>query len=149
MPHCRAMPRVDVVIPNWNGRALLESLLPTLAAQTFTDFRVIVVDNGSEDGSVEFLDDREGHVLALPENVGFPPAINRGVAHGTAEYVALLNTDMELDPRWLEALVDALDSDPELAAATPKQLMAQEPGRIDGAGDVMAWTGGTTRRGAG
>ena len=108
------MARVAVVIPSWNGRELLASMLPTLDAQTYRDFRTLVVDNGSTDGTVEWLQSEwpDVEVLALARNVGFAPAVNRGVAAGEEDYVALLNNDMELDPGWLEALVHALDADP-------------------------------------
>jgi GT2 family glycosyltransferase len=143
--------RVAVVIPTWNGRELLATLLPTLAAQRFRDFRTIVVDNGSSDGTVEWLalEWPAVEVLALPANLGFAPAVNRGVRAAHEPYVALLNNDMELDPGWLEALVDALDADPRAGAATPKQRSGIDRERLDGAGDLLAWTGGATRRGIG
>jgi GT2 family glycosyltransferase len=143
--------RVAVVIPSWNGRELLAGVLPTLAAQRYRDFRTLVVDNGSVDGTVEWLAGEwpDVDVLALESNVGFAPAVNRGVAAGDEEYVALLNNDMELDPGWLGALVDALDADPAAGAASPKQRSAQERDRFDGAGDALARTGGATRRGIG
>jgi GT2 family glycosyltransferase len=144
-------PRVDIVIPTWNGRELLATLLPTLQAQSLTDYRVVVADNGSEDGTAEWLRIAwpAAEVVALPENRGFAAAINAGVAAGTSEYVALLNNDMELEPRWLEALVKALDAAPEAGAATPKQRSGHDRAVLDGAGDVIAWTGGASRRGIG
>jgi GT2 family glycosyltransferase len=145
------LPRVDVVIPNWNGRELLATVLGTLDGQTFTDFRVLVADNGSSDGSVEWLRTKRPDVgvIALAENLGFAAAVNAGVAAGASEFVALLNNDMELEPRWLEELVGALDADPRAGAATPKQRSGHERAKLDGAGDVIAWTGGASRRGIG
>jgi len=143
--------RVDVVIPSWNGRELLEGLLPTLAAQTYRDFRTLVIDNGSSDGTAAWLE-REWpgvEVLELERNIGFASAVNRGVAAGRAVYVALLNNDMEVDSGWLDALVRALDTDPAAGAATPKQRSGHDRERLDGAGDAIAWTGGVTRRGIG
>jgi len=143
--------RVAVVIPNWNGRELLARLLPTLAAQTFTDARTIVVDNGSQDGSVEWLASEwpQVEVIALERNIGFAPAVNLGVQAAGEEYVALLNNDMELEPGWLAALVAALDADPALGSACPKQRSGRDRARLDGAGDELAWTGGARRRGIG
>jgi GT2 family glycosyltransferase len=145
------MARVAVVIPSWNGRELLAGVLPTLAAQSYRDARTLVVDNGSNDGTVDWLAREwpDVEVLALERNIGFAPAVNRGVGASDEEYVALLNNDMELDPGWLEALVRALDSDPQAGAATPKQRSAHDRERLDGAGDALARTGGATRRGAG
>ena len=145
------MSRVAVVIPTWNGRELLARALPTLAAQTFTDSRTIVVDNGSEDGSVQWLAREwpDVEVIALDRNIGFAPAVNLGIEHASEEYVALLNNDMELDRGWLGALVGALDADPRLGSACPKQRSGRERERLDGAGDELAWTGGASRRGVG
>jgi GT2 family glycosyltransferase len=144
-------PRVDIVIPTWNGRELLAKLLPTLQAQSFGDWRLVVADNGSEDGTAEWLRTAwpAAEVVALAENRGFAAAVNAGVAAGSGEYVALLNNDMELEPCWLEALVEALDAAPEAGAATPKQRSGHDRDLLDGAGDVIAWTGGATRRGFG
>ena len=146
------MTRVAVVIPSWNGRELLAGVLPTLATQTYRDVRTLVVDNGSADGSVEWLAREwpDVEVLALERNIGFAPAVNLGVeAAREEEYVALLNNDMELDPGWLQALVRALDGDPQAGSASPRQRSAGDRARLDGAGDAIAWTGGVTRRGIG
>ena len=112
---------------------------------------MVVADNGSRDGTVEWLREAwpSAEVVALPENRGFAAAVNAGVAAGTGEYVALLNNDMELDPNWLAALVESLDAAPDAGSATPKQRSGHDRDRLDGAGDVIAWTGGATRRGFG
>jgi GT2 family glycosyltransferase len=143
--------RVEIVIPSWNGRELLAAALPTLARQTFQDFLIRVVDNGSSDGTVEYLNAEwpAVEVLAFDTNRGFAPAVNAGLRAATADYVALLNNDMELEPDWLERLVSALDADPVAGAATPKQLSARDRTRIDGAGDVLSWTSAPSRRGFG
>jgi dolichol-phosphate mannosyltransferase len=125
------MSRVDVVIPSWNGRELLDGVLASLEAEAYRDKRVIVVDNGSEDGTVEHLRAAWPHVdvVALPENRGFAAAVNAGVARGDGEYVALLNNDMELDAGWLGALVAALDdadwvtAGPRFACDTPGERL--------------------------
>jgi GT2 family glycosyltransferase len=145
------MSRVRVVIPSWNGRDLLAGVLPTLAQQSYRDFRTLVVDNGSEDGTVQWLAAEwpEVEVLALERNVGFAPAVNLGVQGGDEEFVALVNNDMELDPGWLGALVASLDADPGLGAACPKQRSGHDRALLDGAGDEIAWTGGVRRRGLG
>jgi len=124
-------------------------VLPTLAAQRYTDFEALVVDNGSTDGTVEYLEREwpDVGVLALPENVGFAPAVNRGIEATGGEYVALLNNDVELDPDWLGELVAALDAHPEAGSATPKLLNYHERSMLDGAGDELSWSGVCTRRG--
>lgn len=126
-------------------------MLPSLAAQRYADFAVLVVDNGSTDGTVLYLE-REWpavNVLVLPENLGFAAAVNRGVAATEGEYVALLNNDVELDSGWLDELVSALDTYPEAASATPKLLSYHDRTRLDGAGDELSWSGVCSRRGYG
>ncbi|MBE2317404.1 glycosyltransferase [Solirubrobacter sp. CPCC 204708] len=141
--------RVEIVIPNWNGRDLLAAVLPTLADQTFGDQLIRVVDNGSTDGSVEYLQaEWPGvEIVAFDTNRGFAPAVNAGLRAGESEYVALVNNDMELEPQWLERLVAALDAHPDAGAATPKQRSAKDRSRLDGAGDALLRTGAPTRRG--
>lgn len=141
--------RVTVVIPNWNGRELLEVVLPTLAAQEYRDVQVLVVDNGSSDGSVDYLTARwpDIEVLALPENVGFAPAVNRGIEASDSEFVALVNNDVELDPHWLGELVAALDRHLGAASAGSKLVDFHDRSVLDGAGDLAMWSGSCVRRG--
>ena len=145
------MSRVTIVIPTWNGRELLDGVLVSLREQRFRDFDVLVVDNGSTDGTPRHL--RAAHsdvaVLALAENRGFAGAVNAGIARAAGEYVALLNNDMELDPDWLAELVAALDADPAAGSAASKLRMLREPDVLDGAGDLVTWYGATWRRGHG
>jgi GT2 family glycosyltransferase len=103
---------VDVVIPTWNGRDLLERCLARLAAQT-VEHRVIVVDNGSTDGTPLFVRDRfpTVHLVGLDRNYGFAGGVNRGVAHGEAPVVVLVNNDVECDPHFLERLAAPLVAD--------------------------------------
>jgi len=145
------MTRVSVIIPTWNGRELLGAALASLREQRFRDFEVVVVDNGSTDGTPEHVraSHPEADVLELPRNQGFAGAVNAGIARARGEYVALLNNDMELDPGWLAELVAALDADPRAGSAASKLRMLREPGVLDGAGDVITWYGATWRRGHG
>ena len=137
-----APPRVSVVIPNRNGVAApsglryLDMVLASLGEQSFRDFDVTVVDNGSTDESVEYLGERwpDVQVVATGENAGFPIAVNRGVAATRGEYVALLNNDLELSRDWLELLVTELDDDPALGFATGKVLRYDDRGILEQAG---------------
>jgi GT2 family glycosyltransferase len=124
-------------------------VLPTVAAQRHTDFATLVVDNGSEDGTVDYLRTEwpDVGVLALPSNMGFAAAVNRGISATAGEYVALLNNDVELDPDWLGEVVAALDEHPDAASATPKLLSYHDRDVLDGAGDDLSWSGVCTRRG--
>jgi GT2 family glycosyltransferase len=138
----RSGPAVSVVIPSRNGATprnglvYLEMVLETLAAQSFRDFDVTVVDNGSTDGSVEYLRSRwpEVRVVELAENTGFPKAINRGVHASRGGYLALLNNDVELTPDWLELLVAELDRDPGVGFVTGKIMRHDDRNVIEQAG---------------
>ena len=96
-------PRVTIVIPNWNGKKFLDVCLTSLRNQSFKDFRTTIVDNGSADGSVEYVEQNfpEVRVLPLGENRGFSAGVNAGIRDARSEYVALLNTDTEGDQGWI------------------------------------------------
>ena len=147
-----APPRVSVVIPNYNGAGWLPRCLDALVAQTFQDKEVLVVDNGSTDGSVSLLRERYAHVrlIALARNTGFAAAVNTGICTARGEYVALLNTDTVARPGWLAALVQALDRDPaDTGAVASRMLSLDDPSRIDDAGDALSWTGAAEKLGHG
>ncbi|HEX2913901.1 MAG TPA: glycosyltransferase family 2 protein [Chloroflexia bacterium] len=132
------MPKVDIIIPNWNGREWLEPCLNSLRAQTFKDFSIIVVDNGSTDGSVEYIKTAfpEVKLVELGENRGFTGGINAGIAAGSAPFVCWFNNDAEATPAFLEELVTALEkkNDPSFGMASPLVLLHKEPTRINSAG---------------
>ncbi|WP_075292056.1 glycosyltransferase family 2 protein [Pararhizobium arenae] len=137
------MSRVSIIIPNWNGAHLLPGCLEGLRGQTFADFRTIVVDNGSADGSLALLAERfpEVFVLSHAENLGFSAAINAGIAAGDSEYVVALNNDTEIDPGWLAALVEAMDRHPEAGLATSKVIDFRNRDIIDTVGDGYTLAG--------
>ena len=132
-------PTVSVVIPNLNGRHLLGRCLERLREQTVSDMETIVVDSGSEDDSVAFLQSNfpEAQVVALVANRGFAGGMNAGIERARGALVAFLNNDAEVDPSWLEELLACLDRHPRAAAATSKLLLADQRNTIDGAGDCL------------
>lgn len=103
------MPRFSVLILNWNGRDLLAACLDSLRAQTFRNFETIVVDNGSTDGSAEYLAAAypEVQLLALPMNTGFCGGNNAGYARSSGELLVLLNNDAELRDDFLARMDEA------------------------------------------
>jgi GT2 family glycosyltransferase len=140
--------RTAIVVPNWNGRRWLPGLLASLDAQTTAPDEVVVVDNGSEDGSVEWLRFRGGvRVVELGRNTGFAFAVNRGIEAVDADAVALVNTDVELAPEWLERAVARLASDPGLGAVATKMVLLDDPATIDDAGDTLRRDGVAEQRG--
>lgn len=96
---------VAAVIPHWNRRDLLEPLFASLGAQTKAFDEIILVDNGSTDGSAE-LAARYGTVVRLERNLGFAAAVNRGIASTKADWIAILNNDVTLAADWLEKLLE-------------------------------------------
>ena len=127
---------VDVVIVNWNGHKYLAPCLDALVCQTFTDFQIWLVDNGSTDGSVDFLRTHYPHVhlICNPENRGFAAANNQAIRAGNSKYVATLNNDTTVDPGWLEALTRVLDENPHAGMAASLMLFADRPEIINSAG---------------
>jgi GT2 family glycosyltransferase len=142
---------LTVAIPTYNGRELLEVVLPSLAAQRFGDFHVVVVDDGSTDGTAEWLAAQWPDVeVVVQENQGVTAALNACLRAGARnELVALFNSDVELDPDCLGELVGALREHPEAGSASPKLLDFERRDVIDGAGDVLRWAGHGHRRGHG
>jgi GT2 family glycosyltransferase len=137
-------PRVTVVVPNWNGERFLDLCLSSLRKQSFKGFETVLVDNGSSDNSVEFVAQNfpEVRVVRLPENQGFSAAVNAGIkASSATEYVALLNNDTEVDPGWLEALVDAAERYPEASLFATKLVDFADRRVLDGAGDALRKSG--------
>ncbi|WP_251621755.1 glycosyltransferase family 2 protein [Odoribacter lunatus] len=117
------MGKVAVIILNWNGEALLRRFLPSVVRNTPSELgTVIVVDNHSEDNSVEFMRKEypEVELLCLDDNYGFAGGYNRAIEQIEAEYVLLLNSDVEVEHGWLQPLVKVLDEQPEVAAVQPK-----------------------------
>src|ERR1700742_1813694 len=121
---------VAVVIPSWNSAALLPALLDSIAASG-EEVELLVVDNGSRDGTLELLRERGVEHVALPRNVGFAAAMNRGVDATDAEFVLGLNADTVVAPGAIGALAAALAADPGLGGVQPRILQTEG----DGAGD--------------
>ena len=128
--------RVSVVVTNWNGQQWLSTCLGALGEQSYQGFEVIVVDNGSTDGSVEYL--TESHpsvrVIANGSNLGFPAAVNQGIRASEGAYVVTLNNDTSADPGWLAALVDAAESDSRVGMCASKMLFSESPQIINSTG---------------
>jgi GT2 family glycosyltransferase len=140
-------PTVAIVIPSWNSVALLPRCLDALVGQG--EHELIVVDNGSDDGTVELLRERGIPHLTLGTNQGFAAAVNRGAAATQAPLVLPLNADTELEPGAVVALRAALDADPGLAGAAPRILQVESEGRDVGTARLYSAGQGLTRDGRG
>ena len=142
---------VSVIIVNWNGKAIIRKCLDGLRIQTCRDFSVIMVDNASKDGSLEFVQKNypEVKIFAQSENLGFSAASNIAIKSINTEYVALLNNDAVPQADWLQNLIRAIEKQPEAGFCASKMLFYDNPGVIDRAGDIFTTAGAALLRGRG
>jgi GT2 family glycosyltransferase len=136
-------PKVSVVIVNFNGLHHLAPCLASLATSTGPAFETIVVDNGSTDGSVEWLTRNHPavRVLAVGENLGFGAANRLGVESAKADYIAFLNNDTVVEADWLTVLIRVLDGHDDIAAACSLLKLLTHPEAINANGGAMTWIG--------
>lgn len=139
---------VAAVIPHWNHRDLLATLLENLRTQTRPFDQIIVADNGSTDDSVQLAERTGAQVIRLGGNLGFAAAVNRGVQAAQTGWIAILNNDVILEPEWLATLVDAAE-DGSASFATGKILRSKELSILDGTFDEVSRGACAWRCGAG
>ncbi|MGO4883123.1 MAG: glycosyltransferase family 2 protein [Bryobacteraceae bacterium] len=134
---------VTVIVPVWNRRDLLERLLLSLRNQTYAGAEVLVIDDGSEDGSAGLAESLGARAIRLGEHGGFARAVNRGIRESRTPLLAIVNNDVELAPDWLEKLEAGLESGAWFA--TGRILQAAAPDYIDATYDALC-RGGTAHR---
>lgn len=144
-----AQPLVEVVIPNWNGCEMLETCLASLAKQTFTNFSITVVDNGSTDKSLSFIQEHypDVKVIEFPENRGFSVAVNQGIQEATAPWIFLLNNDIEVESDCLQQIATFVQNNTEYDCLAVKMLNFHHRQYLDGAGDAVLRGGAGYRLG--
>lgn len=142
-------PKISVIIPNWNGIDVLECCLRSLECQTFRSFEVIVVDNGSDDNSVFFLEENFQNIkiIQLSRNFGFSVAVNRGIEAAIGDFIFLLNNDVEVKEDCLERLVDALEKYSHIPVFACKMFYFDVRDIINDAGDFFSAYGFAFQRG--
>ncbi len=138
---------VTVIVPVWNGRELLIKLLASLRAQTHPVIEILAIDNGSDDGAAAEAEREGARVIRLGANLGFSRAVNRGISESRTEWLAIVNTDVELCPDWLRHLMAA--AGPRVWFATGKILNASRREIIDGTYDTLCRGGCAWRVGHG
>ena len=145
------MQQVSVIIPNYNGKKYLESLMEALSVQTYRHFEVIVVDNGSTDGSAAFLYEQypETRVLRFPENLGFARAVNEGIRASTLPYVLLLNNDTVPDREFVREMLLAIRRHKKAFSCQARMMQLHAPELLDDAGDCYSALGWAFARGKG
>ena len=137
------MPEMSVIVLNWNGKHFLETCLTALRRQTFRDFETILVDNGSTDGSVEYVQANfpEVKLVELKDNRGFTGGNIAGYERARAELIVLLNNDTEADEHWLEELHKAGREYPKAGFFASKMLQFEDRKRIDICGFDLSMVG--------
>jgi len=128
---------VAIIIPNWNGSALLGKLLGELPSQSYPIDRIIIVDNGSSDDSVALGKRAGAAVIELKANTGFSHAVNLGIQSADTEWIAILNNDVSPQPDWLQNLLQQAQA-ANAWFATGKLLDAAAGHRLDGAFDAIS-----------
>lgn len=138
-----------VAIPCWNGRRWLDGCLESVLAQTRSPDAVIVVDNGSEDGSPAHVRERFPgvRVLELGANTGFAGAANVALRAAETDFVALVNTDVRLQPDWLERTCAVLEATPKAASVATKMVDLEDPSVVYDTGDILRRDGACEQRG--
>ncbi len=127
---------VSVILINWNHLTYLPDCLGALKAQEYPDLEITIVDNGSADGSVDWIQRHypDVNLIAFPDNRGFAPAFNLAARETSAEFLLSLNPDVTVQPGFISELVNAIQEEGRIGIAAPKLLMADQPERIDTTG---------------
>jgi len=127
---------ISVVIPTYNGIAYIEDCLNSLREQDRKADEIIIVDDGSTDGTASFVGRSypEVRYVKLVSNRGFAVAVNEGIRHCKSDYIALLNNDTRAEPQWLRELAKTLDERPSVGFCSSKMLFADRPEVINSIG---------------
>ena len=143
--------KVTIVIPNYNGKHFMEPCLSSLSEQTYKNFHILVVDNASSDGSIEYMEENypDIELIKLQKNYGFSKAVNIGIQHSRTPYVILLNNDTTVDTRYVEEMVKAIEKSPKIFSVSSKMIQMYHPELIDSAGDLYTLLGWGVCRGCG
>lgn len=140
--------KISIVVPNWNGMEFVGMCLDSLSQLDFEGHEVIVVDNGSKDGSREMIEKKYPWVrlLKLSKNMGFAIACNEGIKASKAEYIVLLNNDIEVTSNWLEELYEGMERHPECGMGTTKMMFLDNRDVFYNTGDLFhSWSSGGGR----
>ncbi len=127
------MSKVSINLVTWNGARYIENCLRSVMNQTFKDYSIVIIDNGSTDQTLELIDERYPHlkIIKHKENFGFAKAHNQAIHWTKSDYVLCLNQDVELDENFLAEMVRFMDSQPMVGTASAKVLRLQEGERTN------------------
>ncbi len=142
-------PLVTVIIPNYNGLHFMEPCMAALEAQTCRRFTVLVVDNASTDGSVEWLRKKEIPTIFLEKNLGFSGGVNVGIRAAKTPFVLLLNNDTEAEPEFVGELLKSIQNSEKIFAVSSRMIQLYHKELMDDAGDMYSILGWAFQRGVG
>ena len=146
----QSSPLISVIIVVWNSKAYLATCLSKLGIQTFQDFEIILIDNGSDDGALDNLEESYPSLhlktKRLDTNHGFAVANNIGARLARGQWLALLNADAFPEPDWLENLLKTVKDHPDFSCFSSRQIQVKNPGYLDGTGDAYHVSGVAWRR---
>lgn len=140
----RIWPKASVIVVNWNGERFLESCLTALLSQSAKPHEIILIDNASTDRSVEIAEMFPTvRIIALEQNTGFARGNNLAILATSKEsdWIALINPDAYAEPRWLETLLEAAESNTDFDLFGSKLVNAADSTLLDGAGDAYHISG--------
>lgn len=132
---------VAIVILNWNGKDFLKKFLPSVLNTEYPEYEVIVGDNNSSDGSIDFLRDNFPQVKCIihKENFGFARGYNETLKNINADYFVLLNSDVQVTPGWLKPVISHMDNNNNVGACQPKILSFENKNYFEYAGAAGGW----------
>ncbi len=146
--------KVGIIIVNWNGKSYLDDCLKSIRNQTYTNISTILVDNGSTDGSVEFVKKyyKEVVIIKLEENKGFAKGNNIGIKKAfediNIEYIFTLNNDTTIEPNTIGSLISIANQDKKIGSVAPKMIFLRNKKVIDNLGISINKDGGAVNRGS-
>jgi len=140
---------ITAIVLNWNGKHFLKECFDSLLNQSFKDYELFMVDNGSTDGSLEFMRDKfpQVEILSLSRNMGFCRAMNAGIKLAKGRFIALFNNDVVVDKNWMGEMNAALENNPDVGTCASKILFYNAPHRINSVGDLLSISGEAHNRG--
>lgn len=141
--------KVTIIIPNYNGLQFMEPCFESLSKQVYPNFEILIVDNGSTDGSAEWINKNKIPAILLDENTGFSGAVNIGIKAAKTPYVILLNNDTVVDVNYVGKMVAAIEQSKQIFSVSSKMIQMYQPDLIDDAGDMYTVLGWAFQRGVG
>ena len=140
---------ITIIIPNYNGELHLKTCIPSVLNQTYKDYKLVLVDNGSDDESIDYITKAvSGSIIfKMDYNAGFAKAVNEGIKYSLdnlkSDYILLLNNDIELDSKFLEYGINAFNNVPDASFIAVKMMNYFERDIIDDCGDTIKFNGGS------